>query len=58
MTKEAEIRKRLNAEVDERAERAKEEDDSYPVVIGTAADEVDDRKPLKDQAPGVEEVTE
>jgi hypothetical protein len=58
LAKKADIRECLNAEIDERTEGTEEENDPDPVVIGTAADEVDDRKPLEDQAPGIKEVTE
>ena len=50
---QSDVGQRLDREIDDRAERAEKQDDEDPVVIRTAADEVDDGQSLEDDAPRI-----
>src|SRR5581483_6992824 len=45
-------------DVDQGADGAKKQDDVEPIGVGTAANEVDDRRSLKEKTPWIEEVCE
>jgi hypothetical protein len=51
VSKQGQVGKNLHENVDERAERAKEDDDEEPDRIRPSANEVNDRDSLQEQAP-------
>src|SRR5580704_18204784 len=58
LTKQSNVRNSLDENVYERAERTEKEDDVNPVDIRSSPDEVDDRKPLEQQAPREEKMAQ
>lgn len=58
LTKQSNIRNSLGENVYERAERTEKEDHVNPVDVRSSPDEVDDRKPLEQQAPREEKMAQ
>jgi hypothetical protein len=58
LTKQSNIRNSLDENVYERTERTEKEDDENPVDVRSSPDEVDDRKPLEQQAPREEKMAQ
>jgi hypothetical protein len=58
LTKQTNIRNSLDENVYECAERTEKKDDVNPVDLRSSPDEVDDREPLEQQAPGEEKMAQ
>ena len=53
LSEQSDVGQRLDNEIDERSRCAKKQDDEDPVVIRPAADKMDNRQPLEQEAPRI-----